>query len=67
MNIECKKEGKRMEEVDRREKIMKDKGEKTESAIEDTFFFILRDLFLHEFHSIVTTSYFLRILISHCL
>lgn len=29
MNIEWKKEGKRMEEVDRREKIMKDKGEKT--------------------------------------
>lgn len=29
MNIEWKKEGKRMEEVDRREKIMKEKGEKT--------------------------------------
>lgn len=33
MNIEWKKEGKRMEEVDRREKIMKEKGEKTESAM----------------------------------
>ena len=29
MNIELKKEGKRMEEVDRREKIMKEKEEKT--------------------------------------
>lgn len=29
MNTEWKKEGKRMEEVDRREKIMKEKGEKT--------------------------------------
>lgn len=29
MNIEWKKEGKRMEEVDRREKIMKEKEEKT--------------------------------------